>query len=114
MRARQGKIDETHIITYWVYKQFGPGSADEHIAINASILNPHVCSNPRSAQVELIEWKQAIRRLAELNKAPPDLMLTYRAMESIFSVVFDKAEPQLHARWISLKNESGFPHIISQ
>ena len=71
-------------------------------------------SNPRSAPVELIKWKEAIRRLAELNKAPPDLMLTYRAMESIFSVVFDKAEPQLHARWISLKNELGLPHDISQ
>jgi hypothetical protein len=44
MQARQGKIDETHIIVYWVYKQFGPGSADEQIAINANILNPHVYS----------------------------------------------------------------------
>ena len=64
--------------------------------------------------MELIKWKEAIRRLAELNKAPPDLMLTYRAMESIFSVVIDKAEPQPHARWMPLKNEFGRPHSISQ
>ena len=40
MRARQGKIDETHIIIFWVVKQFGPGSVEEQVAINANILNP--------------------------------------------------------------------------
>ena len=113
MRARQGKIDETHIIIFWVVKQFGPGSVEEQVAINANILNPHVCSNPRAAQVELMKWKENIRRLAELNISPPAVLLTYRAMESIFSLVFDKSEPQLHARWIWLKNQLGLPHHVN-
>ena len=112
MRARQGKIDDTHVILFWVVKQFGPGSADEQVAINGNILNPHVCSHPRAAQLELMKWKENIRRLAELNISPPALLLTYRAMESIFSVVFDKAEPQLNARWISMKNNLGLPHRV--
>ena len=37
----------------------------------------------------------------------------YRAMESIFSAVFDKAEPQLNHRWISLRNVLGLPHTIT-
>jgi len=114
MRARQGRLDGTHVIIFWVVKQFGPGSVEEQVAINSNILNPSVCSNPRAAQIELMKWKENIRRLAELSISPPALLLTYRAMESIFNVVFDKAEPQLNARWISLKNELGLPHHITQ
>jgi len=114
MRGRNGKIDQTHLIIFWVVKQFGPGSAEEQIAINNNILNPHVCSQPRAAQVELMKWKENIRRLAELGSAPPALLMTYRAMESIFNVVFDKAEPMLNARWIALKNQLGLPYHIDQ
>ena len=39
--------------------------------------------------------------------------MSYRAMESIFSVIFDKAEPQLHLLWIQLKNQLGLPHIVT-
>jgi len=112
MRGRNGKVDETHLIIFWVVKQFGPGSAEEQVAINNNILNPHVCSQPRAAQVELMKWKENIRRLAELGSTPPALLLTYRAMESIFNVVFDKAEPLLNARWIALKNQLGLPYRI--
>ncbi len=49
MRARQGKIDETHVIIFWVVKQFGPGSVEEQVAINNNILNPHVCSQPNAS-----------------------------------------------------------------
>ena len=34
-------------------------------------------------------------------------------MESFFSGVFDKADPQLHQRWISLRNVLGLPHVIT-
>ena len=46
--------------------------------------------------------------------APPALLLTYRAMQSIFSAVSDEAEAQLHARWISLKHDLGLPRDIEQ
>ena len=114
MRSRQGQIDDTHVILFWLVKQFGPGSIEEQIAVNNNIVNPHACANPKSAQSELIRWKENIRRLAALNMTPPALMLTYRAMESIFSAVFDKAEPQLNARWISLKNQLGLPHRVDR
>ena len=67
-----------------------------------------MCNNPqpRAAQGELLRWKENIRRCAELGCYPPDLVLAYRAMESIFSAVFDKSEPQLNLRWVSLRNTS--------
>ena len=114
MRGRQNKVDQTHVILFWVMKQFGPGSAEEHVTIESNIRNPHVCTQPRAAQVELMRWKENVRRLAELNISPPSLLLTYRAMESIFSIVFDKAEPQLNARWIGLKNQLGLPHHVDK
>ena len=103
-------MDETHSILFWVHKMFGPGSIEEKLAVTNTIL----CSNPRAAQGELIKWKENIRRLFELEIAPPDLMFSYRAMESIFSAVFDKAEAMFHARWITLKNDLGLPHRITQ
>ena len=112
MRARQGRTDESHIIVFWVVKQFGPGNAEEQVALNGNILNPHVCTNPRAAQLELLKWKENVRRVAELNIAPPPMLLCYRGMESIFSAVFDKAEPMLHARWIALKNQLGLPYRV--
>ena len=33
-------------------------------------------------------------------------------MESFFSAVFDKAEPLLNSRWITLRNQLGVPHHI--
>ena len=43
---------------------------------------------------------------------PLDFMMSYRSLESIFGTVFDKAEPQLHMRWIQLKNRLGLPHLV--
>ena len=65
MRARQGYSDASHVIVLYVIKQFAPGNADEQIAVNANILNPHCCSQPRAAQLELLKWKENVRRLAE-------------------------------------------------
>ena len=103
----------TPILLYYLYKIFAPGSPDEKVQLINNILNPNVCTNPKAAQVELLRWKENIRRCAELGCYPPDLMLTYRAMESIFSAIFDKAEPQLHARWVNLRNDLGLPHVIN-
>ena len=55
----------------------------------------------------------SIRRCSELGHQMPDLTLTYRAMESIYSVIFDKAEPQLSRCWLTLNNALGLPHIIT-
>ena len=80
MRARQGKVDESHVIVFYLMKAFAPGSPEEKVQLNNSVLNPHVCSQPRAAQIELLKWKENIRRCAELGSSPPDLMLAYRAM----------------------------------
>jgi len=113
-RAMKGQHDETHVLLFWVFKLFSPGSADEKITLEAAVRNPAVCSNARSAHLELSKWKENVRRMAELKLSPPDILLSYRAMESIFSIVLDKAEPQLNLRWISLKNELGLPNYIDQ
>jgi len=44
--------------------------------------------------------------------AAPDIMLAYQAMESIFSAVFDKTEPLLNARWVTLRNDHGLPYHV--
>ena len=113
-RHRQGKQDDTHHILFWVHKIFCPGSMEEKLAVTSNIINPRACSNPKAAQSELIKWKENIRRSYELELAAPDVAFSYRALASIFSAVFDKAEPMLFARWIALKNELGLPHRISQ
>eukprot|EP00959_Pyramimonas_sp_CCMP1952_P368174 7712339-Pyramimonas_sp.AAC.1 len=60
-----------------------------------------------------MRWRTDVQRLKALGCMPPDLMMSYRALESIFGAVFDKAEPQLHMRWISLKNRLGLPHVVT-
>ena len=113
MRARQGRIDQSHVLLFYMMKAFSPGGADEKVQLTAAVLNPNVCSQPRAAQVELLKWKENLRRCAELRCHPPDLLLAYRAMESIFSAVFDKAEPLLNQRWVTLRNNLGVPHNIN-
>ena len=61
-----------------------------------------------------MRWKADARRTDALGIFPPDLMMSYRAMVSIFENVFDKAEPQLNLRWNMLKNQLGVPHRIDQ
>ena len=83
-RALQGQVDPSNILIYHVFKSFAPGSADEKVQLHDSIINPHVCSNPKAAHNELLRWKASLRRMDELGCAPPDLMMAYRALESIF------------------------------
>ena len=61
-----------------------------------------------------MRWRADVRRTVALGIFPPDLMMSYRAMESIFGTVFDKAEPQLNLRWNMLKNKLGLPHHITE
>ena len=74
-RARQGKVDATHVLLFYLMKSFAPGGADEKVQLIASVLNPHVCSQPRAAQVELLKWKDSLRRSAELGCHPSDTLL---------------------------------------
>ena len=46
MRARQGTIDDSHVIVFYLMKLFGPGSPDEKVQLLAIVLNPNVCSQP--------------------------------------------------------------------
>ena len=55
LRTRQNQYDDTHVILFYLYKQFAPGGAEEKMLIGQSSRNPQVCSNPKSAQVELIK-----------------------------------------------------------
>ena len=93
MRARQNVIDPSHVLVFYLMKNFAPGGAEEKVQLTNSIMNPNACSQPRAAQVELLKWKENLRRSAELKCSPPDLILAQRALESIFSAVFEKAEP---------------------
>ena len=111
MRARQNLVDPSHALVFYLMKYFAPGGAEEKVQLTNSILNPNVCSQPRAAQVELLKWKENLRRASELKCSPPDLILAQRALESIFSAVFEKAEPQLQHRWINMRNSLGLPHI---
>ena len=114
LRATAAAIEPSHVLLYYLFKSVAPGSPDEKDGLLRKVLNPNVCTQPQSAQLELMRWRSDVLRLKALGCMPPDLALSYRALESIFGVVFDKAEPQLHMRWIQLKNKLGLLHIITQ
>ena len=52
MRARQGTIDDSHVVLFYLMKTFAPGSAEDKVQLIANVLNPNVCSQPRAAEVE--------------------------------------------------------------
>ena len=70
--------------------------ADEQVTLFKSIEDPKACANARAAQLELIKWRDNIRRLMELKLQSPPLITSYCAMESIFIAVFGKADADLH------------------
>ena len=113
VRAQQGVVDQTNTLLFYVFKFFAPGSPDEKDHLMRRVPNPAVCTHAGAAQIELMRWQADVRRMSALGCFPPDLMLSYRALESIFSNVFDKAEPQLNLRWNQLKNRLGLPHLIT-
>ena len=95
--ARQNTIDQSHVVLFNVTKVFAPGNAHEKTQLLSSMLNPNVCTNPRAAQAELLKWKEATRPVHQLGCSLLHILLTFPTMESIFSEVFNKAEPQLNA-----------------
>ena len=113
LRAQAGVSDKSNTLVYYLYKFFAPGSPTDKDSLLRKVLNPNVCTNAASAQIELMRWRTDVQRLKALGCMPPDIMMSYRALESIFGTVFDKAEPQLHMRWIMLKNRLGLPHIVT-
>ena len=89
LRAQAGSPDPSHLLVYYLYKLFAPGSPNDKDALLKRALNPSVCTNPQSAQIELMRWRTDVDRLQKNGCMPPDLMVSYRALESIFSNVFD-------------------------
>ena len=88
--------------------------ADEKVFLTSHVMNPLSCSNPKSAQVELMKWKHSVRRLRALGCQLPDITILYRGMHSIFSTVFDRAETLLHTKWVNLQIELGLPRMITE
>ena len=111
-RARIGVVDQSHLVMFWVFKQFVPGGVDEQLAVMQSVRGPKQCTSAKAAQVELLRWMENVRRMSALQLPPLPLFESYMAMESIFAQVFEKADQQLNLRWVSLKNELGLPHRI--
>ena len=112
-RALAGVVDASNTLVYYLFKFFAPGPPGEKYSLLRKVLNTNVCTNPQSAQIELMRWRTDVQRLSALGCMPPDLSMSYRALESIFGIVFDKAEPQLHMRWIQLTNRLGLPHLVT-
>ena len=114
LRATAGVVEASHTLVFYLFKSFAPGSPNEKDCLLRRVLNPVVCASPQAAQLELMRWRTDVQRLNALGCMPHDLSLSYRALDSIFGVVFDKAEPQLHWRWVQLKKRFGLRHIITQ
>ena len=92
-RALAGVVDASNTLVYYLFKFFAPGSPCEKDNLLRKVLNPNVCTNPQSGQIELVRWRTDVQRLSALGCMPPDLTMSYRALESIFGIVFDKAKP---------------------
>ena len=52
LRAQAGTVDPCHVLIFYAYKLFSPGSPDEKDALIKRILNPNVCAHPASAQMK--------------------------------------------------------------
>ena len=113
-RATMGDTDPSHIVLFHVLKKFSPGGANEKKALDEAVRNPQPCVRPEAAHKELVKWKDSVKRLGALGVSPPDIQLTYPAMESIFKAVFDGTEAQLQARWIALRNELSLPDTVNK
>ena len=75
LRAQAGTVDPRHVLIFYAYKLFSPGSPDEKDALIKRILNPNVCTHPASAQIEVLRWKTGLTRLASLPCSHPAVML---------------------------------------
>ena len=52
-RASQNMIDPSHVSLFCIMRIFAPGNADEKTQLMASLQNPHVCTNARSAMTTM-------------------------------------------------------------
>ena len=80
--------DQLHIMLFFLFKVFAPGSPEEKSQVREHIGNPRVCSKPKAAQAELGRWKDSVRRCRKLKTAPPMKEHAYAGFESIFKNVF--------------------------
>ena len=69
-RARVGCVDQSHLVLFWVLKQFVPGGVEEQLALIQSVENPKNCANPKTAQIEMLRWKERVRRMIVLGLPP--------------------------------------------
>ena len=56
-RALAGVVDASNTLVYYIFKFFAPGSPGEKDSLWRKVLNPKVCTNPQSAQIELMRWR---------------------------------------------------------
>ena len=75
-------------------------------------MNPNVCSNAKSAPLELLKWNDKVLKYKALGGSPLDLLITFRAMNSIFNTVFENADAQLNLRWNNMCNHLGLPQQV--
>ena len=93
----------------WESSARGSRSWAELFFLTEAVLEPNQCSAARAAYLELLRWKEHCKRLLALDEPPPAVALVYRAVNSIFHGVFDKASPQLNQKWVAKLNELGLP-----
>ena len=61
-RARQGTVDPTHVLRFYLLQSVSPGGADEQVLLHSQSLNPNACRQARASQLELMRWKTNLRR----------------------------------------------------
>jgi hypothetical protein len=113
-RVQQGRLDSTPNVLFDLFKRFGPGGPRERAQLIQYIINPKPQQVAKGAQTELNRWMDSVRRCIIFKISAPDKYQGYVAMESIFSNLFERAEPQLNFRWISLRNDLSLPSILKQ
>ena len=73
LRATAGAVEPSHVLLYYLFKSFAPGSPNEKDGLLRKVLNPNVCTQPQAAQLELMRWRSDVLRLKALGCMPPDL-----------------------------------------
>ena len=63
-------LDSSSLLIFYLFKFFVPGSPNDKDNLLKRVLNPNVCTNPQSAQIELMRWRMDARRLRALGCMP--------------------------------------------
>ena len=112
-RYPYGVADQSNTLLFYAFKLCLPGDPGETDRLLRRILNPPVCTRASKAQIALTRWREDVRHLMALDSLPPDPIMSFLALESIFGTVFEKAEPTLCTRRSQLKNRLGLPYLIA-